>query len=186
MSRAPGATGAAADGTSVGTAISSDGHYVLFASNARNLSSEDEDGTIDAFVRDVLGAPAAPSTPPAGPTPSGTSDATGPILKARALARANRAVRVSRTGRLRLFCGRFAEPVTVACGARGLATRTFTAAAGKRAIARFRLSGARLRRLMAARRLRMRAVVVARDAVGNATTVRFRITVVAPKRRSVR
>ena len=178
VSRAAGTAGVAADGTSVGTGISGNGRYVLFASNAQNLSSEDGDATIDVFVRDVLGAPAAPATPPAQPVP----DTAGPALAARALARANRAVRVSRSGRLRLFCGRFAEPVTGACGGRSvrpamrLRTRSFTAPAGRRVMVRFRLSRGSLRRLSVRRKVRMRGTVIARDTLGNTTRVRFRFT----------
>ena len=45
---------------------------------------------------------------------------------------------------------------------------------------RFRLSRASLTRLKAAKRVRMRGVVVVRDAVGNATTARFGFTLKAP------
>jgi Tol biopolymer transport system component len=179
VSRGAGAAGVAADGTSLGSGISGDGRYAVFASNAQNLSNDDGDATIDVFVRDVLGAPATPAT---APVAQPTLDTTGPALAARALAQGNRAVRVSRRGRLRLFCGRFAEPVTGSCGARGLGTRAFTAPAGKRVKVSLRLSRRSLRRLNDVRRVRMRGTITARDTVGNATTVRFRFTLMAAAR----
>jgi hypothetical protein len=46
---------------------------------------------------------------------------------------------------------------------------------------RFRLSRASLTRVKAAKRVRMRGAVIVRDAVGNATTARFRFTLKAPR-----
>jgi Tol biopolymer transport system component len=191
VSRASGAAGAAADGASFDAALSGDGHLLAFDSIARNLSSEDSDAFSDVFARDMLGAPpgsvAAPDSAASGPP----LDTVGPSLSARGLTRANRTIRVGRDGRVRLFCGRFAEPVTGRCGGTGklrarrfdLGMRAFSARAGARVVVRFRLSRRSLKRLKAARKVRMNGVVVARDARGNATTARFGFTLKAPASR---
>lgn len=53
ISRASGAGGVAADGSSYYAAVSSDGRYVAFESDADNLSAEDDDTYSDVFVRDA-------------------------------------------------------------------------------------------------------------------------------------
>ncbi len=53
-SRAPGAGGAAADDDSRDPAISGDGRYVAFESDADNLSTDDDDGVANIFVRDLV------------------------------------------------------------------------------------------------------------------------------------
>jgi Tol biopolymer transport system component len=198
VSRASGAAGAAADGESHDAALSGDGRLIAFDSIARNLSGEDNDAVSDVFARELLGAlpgaVAPPGSPGAfpGPGTSGRpSDTLGPVLGARALTRANRAIRVGRDGRFRLFCGRFAEPVTGRCGGAGklrarrlnLGMRAFKARAGARALVRFRLSRTNLKRLWAARSVKLNGRVLVRDARGNATTVRFRFTLKAPRSR---
>jgi hypothetical protein len=45
-------SGAQSNGMSYGNAISADGRYVAFASDADNLVSEDTNGTVDVFVHD--------------------------------------------------------------------------------------------------------------------------------------
>ena len=125
----------------------------------------------------MLGEPPVPpqvSTPAAG---AAAPDTTGPRL----LARASRSIRVSRRGRFTLFCGRYDEAVTGTCRVHKVATRRFTAAPGKRALARFRLARRALRDLTTAGRITMRATVVARDRSGNSTTARFRLTLKAPR-----
>jgi hypothetical protein len=119
-----------------------------------------------------------------------------PGLSGRALTLANGVIRVSRRGRFRLFCGRYAEPVTGRCGGRSvgrvgaaqgaarlllLGRRSFTAQTGQRAVIRFRLSRRNLRALKKAKRIRMRGSVTARDVLGNATSVSFRFTLRAPR-----
>jgi AAA ATPase domain len=87
------------------------------------------------------------------------------------------------------FATLYSEPVTGTCGGRSarrkrtlrLGNRAFSAQAGRRVMVRFRLSRAGLTRLKAAKRVRMRGIVVVRDAVGNATTARFRFTLEAPR-----
>jgi Tol biopolymer transport system component len=54
VSRAATATGAKGNGNSFGAAISADGHYVAFSSDASNLHPDDADTTTDVFVRDLL------------------------------------------------------------------------------------------------------------------------------------
>jgi Tol biopolymer transport system component len=197
VSRASGAGGAGADGTSISPAISGDGRFVAFDSDADNLSTEDNDAFFNVFARDLAGMPPE-ALPAPGPDASGAAapvDTAGPALSARALTRANRTIRVGRDGRFRLFCGRFAEPVTGRCGGASkrragvgkprarlldLGMRAFRARAGARVLVRFRLSRARLKRLRAARKVRMNGIVVARDARGNAATARFVFTLKAP------
>lgn len=53
VSRASGAAGAAANGTTSGIAISADGTHVAFSSQATNLSPDDADTTSDTYVRDL-------------------------------------------------------------------------------------------------------------------------------------
>ena len=60
-SRAAGPAGAGGDGDSAFAAISADGRYVAFPSDADNLSAADDDALGDIFRRDVLGAPGGPA-----------------------------------------------------------------------------------------------------------------------------
>jgi hypothetical protein len=53
VSRASGAAGVAADGVSGGASISADGRFVAFASEADNLSGEDDNTILNVFVRDL-------------------------------------------------------------------------------------------------------------------------------------
>jgi Tol biopolymer transport system component len=53
VSRADGAQGAKGDAASGAPAISADGRYVAFVSDATNLSPDDQDDVADVFVRDV-------------------------------------------------------------------------------------------------------------------------------------
>jgi Tol biopolymer transport system component len=53
VSRAGGAAGAKGDGDSFGPAISADGRFVAFPSNAANLDPDDGDATLDVVVRDL-------------------------------------------------------------------------------------------------------------------------------------
>ena len=54
VSRASGAGGAAADDDSRDPAISGDGRYVAFGSDADNLSTDDDNGVANIFVRDLV------------------------------------------------------------------------------------------------------------------------------------
>jgi Tol biopolymer transport system component len=47
-------SGAQGNNDSFGAAISADGHYVIFASNASNLVSGDTNGKQDVFIRDIV------------------------------------------------------------------------------------------------------------------------------------
>ena len=62
-SRAAGAGGAGGDGTSGLPAISADGRFVAFSSDADNLSAEDADAVLDVFVRDLQAATHHPGQP---------------------------------------------------------------------------------------------------------------------------
>ena len=53
VSRATGAAGAGADATSGGAEISGDGRFVVFVSDADNLSPDDNDADDNVFVRDL-------------------------------------------------------------------------------------------------------------------------------------
>ena len=53
ISRASGADGAGAGAASTSPAVSKDGRFVVFSSEARNLSEADSDTTRDIFVRDL-------------------------------------------------------------------------------------------------------------------------------------
>ena len=53
VSRATGVAGAGGDAQSVSPSISSDGRYVVFGSDANNLSTEDNDAIRNIFVRDL-------------------------------------------------------------------------------------------------------------------------------------
>jgi Tol biopolymer transport system component len=66
VSRQSGAAGAAADGSSYAPALSRDGRFVAFSSDAANLSDEDsEDAPVrDVFVRQVPVTPPPPDTGP--------------------------------------------------------------------------------------------------------------------------
>jgi Tol biopolymer transport system component len=198
VSRASGPAGAAADGESHDAALAADGRRIAFDSNAANLSGEDDDAVSDVFARDMLGALPAPvpASRPAATEPP--ADTVGPSLSVRALTRANRTIRVGRDGRFALFCGRFTEPVTGRCGGASarragagtrrarlldLGMRAFRVRADQRAIVRFRLSRKSLKRLKAARTVRMNGIVAARDARGRSTGARFRFTLAAPASR---
>ncbi len=61
VSRAAGPAGVAADGPSGGAAISADGRYAAFHSDADNLSRDDLDTLRGIFRRDVLGTAGSPS-----------------------------------------------------------------------------------------------------------------------------
>jgi Tol biopolymer transport system component len=71
VSRAAGPSGPGGDAESFFAAISADGRFVSFTSEADNLSAEDDDALQDAFRRDVLGAPVAPAAPPPPPPTAG-------------------------------------------------------------------------------------------------------------------
>jgi Tol biopolymer transport system component len=206
VSRAAGAAGAAGSGDSLGGPLSGDGRVIAFTSVADNLSDEDADGTYDVFTRELLGDP-RPAPPAGGSGGSGPSpvaaDTSGPAISARTLSSANGTVRVSPTGRFRLFCGRYREPVTGTCAARSrrpiattrldsgrggaarrilrLAAKRFSAPADRRVLLRFRLPPRDLETLGAARRVRMLGTLTARDRRGNPTTVSFRFTLLAPR-----
>ena len=53
-SRATGASGAPADGESSDPALSGDGRFVAFRSSADNLFTEDDNGSLNIFVRDLV------------------------------------------------------------------------------------------------------------------------------------
>ena len=147
-------------------------------------------------------APLLPVAPPLG----GAADRVGPAITAAALASGNGTRAVSRRGVVRLFCGRFAEAgVSGVCGARSvrplkvkvrasaegsrsvvlrLRAKRFSASKGRPVMVRFRLSRSNLKMLKAAKKVRMRGTVDARDAKGNATKVPFGFTLKAPKSRS--
>ena len=72
VSRATG--GAPADGPSTEAAISSDGRFVAFSSDADNLSAEDADGIRDVYVRDLATGVTTLVSRAGGPGGEGGSD----------------------------------------------------------------------------------------------------------------
>jgi hypothetical protein len=77
VSRAAGPAGPGGDGLSFDPAITADGRYVAFASEADNISLQDADPTTDVFRRDLLGPP------PGSPSGAGASGgASAPVCKA--------------------------------------------------------------------------------------------------------
>jgi Tol biopolymer transport system component len=68
VSRAQGASGFRGDRSSTAPAISHEGRFVAFQSDAANLSAEDGDAFTDVFLRDVLGPPLPPEPPVDGGT----------------------------------------------------------------------------------------------------------------------
>jgi Tol biopolymer transport system component len=72
VSRATG--GAPADGPSTETALSSDGRFVAFSSEADNLSAEDADGVRDVFVRDLATGLTTLVSRASGPAGAGGDD----------------------------------------------------------------------------------------------------------------
>ena len=151
----------------------------------------------------VTATPPPSSLSPVSPL---LSDTQGPDIVG-SLAAANASRTVSRKGEFRLLCGTFMEPgVTGACSAESVrrlvhvgATqgggrtrrsvvlkvrgKRFEAQPGRRVLVKFRLSKSSLSMLKAARKVRMRGTVSARDARRNLTRETFRFTLKAPKPR---
>ena len=81
-SRADGAAGAAADGSSYEPSISADGRYVAFASGSENLSSEDT-ASNDVFVRDLVAGTTTLVSRASGTTgAAGDGESTDPSISA--------------------------------------------------------------------------------------------------------
>jgi Tol biopolymer transport system component len=81
VSRATGLNGAAAGGSSRDASISADGRLVAFASDANDLSGEDDDGVTNVFVRDlVAGTTTLVSRATDGAAATGSS--TEPVISA--------------------------------------------------------------------------------------------------------
>lgn len=129
-------------------------------------------------------------------------DNVGPAIAGASLTRENGTRTVSRKGEVRVFCGRFTEPgVAGVCSARSaralrigkvkasravvlrLGAKRFRAQPGQRVTPKFRLSKSSLKLLKAAKKVRMRGTVEARDAKGNLTKAPFRFTLKAPTAR---
>jgi PKD domain len=137
------------------------------------------------------GGPGGGGPPGGGPTP----DTTGPRI---AIASINKIRRVSRKGVFTFILGPFAEDVrgtirfesvtAVVSQVRRkklkLPAKRFRAAKGKRVVIRTRLPRKGRQALRRRRQLRMRARIVLRDSVGNASRRTFAFTLKAPRRRS--
>lgn len=83
VSRASGAGGAGADGFSLEPAISGDGRYVAFSSDADNLSADDGDTFRDIFVRDLVAGTTSLVSRRPGPGGAGANDGSfGPAISA--------------------------------------------------------------------------------------------------------
>ena len=73
-SRASGPGGAAGNAISSGPAISGDGRFVVFASDADNLSTEDDDTVTNIFVRDLVADTTTLASRATGPGGAGADD----------------------------------------------------------------------------------------------------------------
>jgi hypothetical protein len=135
-------------------------------------------------------AAAAGGGPPSGgPAP----DTTGPRI---AIASVNKSRRVSRTGVFTFILGPFAEAVTGTIRFESVAAvvsqnrrkklklpaKRFRAAKGKRLVIRTRLPKKGRQALGRRKQLRMRARIVLRDSVGNASERIFAFTLKAPRK----
>jgi hypothetical protein len=139
---------------------------------------------------------AAPPPPPGAPPEQGPAvppPALAPDIAAPAIVRATPAheiVVVSRTGAVELFCGRFEEiGVSGTCGAVSTVTtpggaapllelrpKAFRAQPGVRVRVRYHLTPRLLRRVRAARHVRMRGTVVAVGSLGGQASATFAFT----------
>ncbi len=79
--RAAGPAGAGGDADSGFAAISANGRYVAFPSQADNLSAEDDDTVGDIFRRDVLGAPGGQAQPGVAASPGPPRSSTRPSAR---------------------------------------------------------------------------------------------------------
>lgn len=94
--------GVGADGHSQmtyhGAGISGDGRFVVFASDADNLSTADNNAFFNVFLRDVLGAPAGPGPgPDPDPGPGTDTDPPGIDLTAKKTQKPGKPVKVKAT-----------------------------------------------------------------------------------------
>ena len=76
VSRATGAAGTGANDTAYDADISADGRYVVFISNADNLSAEDNNNYINVFVRDLQANTTTLVSRAAGATGTGADDSS--------------------------------------------------------------------------------------------------------------
>jgi Tol biopolymer transport system component len=76
-SRATGVNGPVGDGDSGPTAISADGRYVLFTSQADNLSAEDNNAVSNVFVRDLVANTTTLVSRATGPAGAGGNGGSG-------------------------------------------------------------------------------------------------------------
>lgn len=177
------------------TAPTTPGNYTITASRPTG-------GFAPASFEVTAPPPKPPVTdPPAEPAPAVPSpalvsapDLLGPVIL-RQPARASETVFVARNGSFTLFCGRFEESgVNGTCGAASTRTtqpgerpflalpaKPFRAEPGRRVRLRFYLTPPRVRRVKAAKQVRMRGTVVARDLLGNQKTRTFVFTLKAPR-----
>jgi Tol biopolymer transport system component len=112
-SRTSGAAGAGGDADSQFAAISGDGRYVAFPSEADNLSAEDDDTLGDIFRRDVLGVPGP------GPGPSSGAGSGGPAARSGVRCAGQRATIVG-TARRNVIRGTAKRDVIAALGGNDL------------------------------------------------------------------
>lgn len=148
----------------------------------------------------IAAAPTPPAPDPApeqGPTAVLPAPELAPDVAAPTILRpklANEIVHLSRTNTVELFCGRFVTaPVSGTCGAVStrrrsagapwleLRPKAFRAHIGRPVLVRFRLHPRLVRRVRAARQLRMRATIVAEGELGGQTTKTFTFTLKPPK-----
>jgi plastocyanin len=143
------------------------------------------------FVRATRVVRVEAPTPP--PPPPGQQDTTGPEVISTL---ANKVIAANPFGFFIFTLGPFREEVTGTVGVESvsavigsrrrrlvLAARPFSAPSGRRVRVRFRIPRKGLRVLRRRKRMRMRARVVARDRLGNATRRNFVFTLRAPRKK---
>jgi Tol biopolymer transport system component len=168
VSRQSGDGGGAADDSAFDPAISADGRYVAFDSQAANLSSLDSDPAGDVFLRDVLGTSPTPPTPP-------PPDTTAPKLDAHAKAKQKLGKRLKLTVGCDEACTvdatATAKPKGHAKRARKLKFKPASAelAAGSSSKLKLKPSKKTARKLKAAAKAKASIKLTATDAAGNST-----------------
>ena len=173
------------DGPELGSAVATGAHFTF----AKDVTIPDSAVGDHSIVGVPLGDPTDTASAAFRVLPAATAapgDSVGPAIVAAALASGNGTRTVSKKGDVTILCGQFDEPgVTGRCGARSvkklkaagasrsallkLPAKSFHAEQGKPVKLKFRLKKASMRMLKAAKKVRMRGTVSARDSKGNAS-----------------
>ena len=204
-SQAAGPSGTTGNGLSVGSALSANGLWLVFASGASNLHPDDADASYDLFMRDMSDPPPAPALPApftpaapataAAPAPAPPPAAAGAIGRARIGTGSPGTVRVNRGGTVRLARPRVTCPseppacrVTTTVKSHRSARTTLRlggsrfslAPTGKAASVRLRLDARAMRLLRRVRRLSATVRIVATHG-DQVTTKTVRVRLLRPR-----